>query len=66
MDLPVRWFVVVLSARLRRECESEKFNKVTRKQDSYSDIQANGDSAAVAFFDGGEDSFYASLSSSGL
>lgn len=33
MDLPVRWFVVVLSGRLRGECESENFNKVTRKQD---------------------------------
>lgn len=55
VDLPVRWFVVVLPARLRAECEREKFNKVTRKQDSQSNDQSDGASAAVTFFDGGED-----------
>ena len=55
MDLPVRWFVVVLSARLRGECETENFNKVTRKQDSHSHIQSDGASEAVTYFNKGED-----------
>jgi len=59
VDLPVKWFVVALSGRLRGKCESEKFKKVTRKQDSQSD----GALAAVTLFDGEEDVCYQSLSS---
>lgn len=66
MDLPVRWFVVVLPARLRRECSSEKFNKVPQKQHGQSDFQFDGVSAVVTFFDGGEEFCYTSLSCSDL
>lgn len=66
MDLPVRWFVVVPSARLRGECESEKFNKITGKQSSQRNVQSDGASAAVTLFDGGKDFCCKSLSVSGL